>query len=150
MGDKRGGLLRISASCRSCCEGHRCVKPVSATKRGENGTRFRSIIRRGAIHAFVRASAVRSYRGVRDSCALCSVPSRSLSVARPQKVPRNKERSASRAPPPQPGSTQHHKRKTYSDVTSGLRAQSRRRWSTLVACSVGPIDCSSGSDHVST
>jgi|SRR6516165_8977434 hypothetical protein len=34
-------------------------------------------------YAFVHASAARSYRGDRDSCVLCSVPSRSLSVTRP-------------------------------------------------------------------
>jgi hypothetical protein len=38
---------------------------------------------RGATYAIVHASAVRSCRGDRDSCVLCSVPSRSLSVARP-------------------------------------------------------------------
>src|SRR5262249_57375003 len=38
---------------------------------------------KGSNYAFIHASAVRSYRGDRDSCVLCSVPSRSLSVARP-------------------------------------------------------------------
>ena len=37
----------------------------------------------GGAHAFVHASAVRFYRGGRDSCVLCSIPSRSLSVTRP-------------------------------------------------------------------
>ena len=54
---------------------------MSATKKAENWTGPRSIIRRwGATYAFVYASAVRSCRGDRDSCVLCSVPSRSLSV----------------------------------------------------------------------
>ena len=55
------------------------LKARERDKEDENGTGLRSIIRqRGATYAFVHASAVRSCRGDRDSCVLCSVPSRSL------------------------------------------------------------------------
>src|SRR6516165_5954944 len=79
---KRGGLRLILPSWRSCCGGHRHQKLVSATNRAENRTRA-SVhnATRGASYALVHACAVRSCRADRDSCALCSVPSRSLSVA---------------------------------------------------------------------
>ena len=83
-----------SPSCRSCCEGHRHLKPVSATKRAENGTGLWSIIGlRGATYAFVHACAARSCRADRVSCVLCSVPRR-LSVARAKQLrPRLTDRS---------------------------------------------------------
>ena len=46
----------------------------------------------GTTYAFVYASAVRSCRGDRDCCALCSVPSRSLSVVRPKPKPKRQGR----------------------------------------------------------
>jgi hypothetical protein len=78
--EARGGLQRISPSCRSCCGGHRHLKPVSATTRAEKRD-LASVhnTTRGASYALVHACAVRSCRADRDSCALCSVPSRSLS-----------------------------------------------------------------------
>jgi hypothetical protein len=61
---------------------------VSATKRAEDGTALRSIIRlRGPTYAFVRACAARSCRADRDSCVLCDVPSRRLSVTIGKKRP---------------------------------------------------------------
>jgi len=61
------------------------LKTRERDKEDENGTGLRSIIRRrGATYAFVHASAVRSRRGDRDSCVLCSVPNRSLNVAKPK------------------------------------------------------------------
>ena len=56
--------------------GHRQLEPVSATKRAENGTGTRSIIRlRGATaYAFIHSHTVRSCRGDRDSRVLCRVP----------------------------------------------------------------------------
>jgi hypothetical protein len=80
--DEARGLQRISSSRRSCCGGHRHLKPVSATTRAEKRD-LASVhnTTRGASYALVHACAVRSCRADRDSCALCSVPSRRLSVA---------------------------------------------------------------------
>ena len=63
------GSQRTLPGCRSCCAK---TLPSVANR-----------IPRGATHAFVHACALRSCRGDRDNCVLCSVPSRSLSVARP-------------------------------------------------------------------
>jgi hypothetical protein len=49
----------------------------------EDGEQERDLVHNpttGITYAFLHAYAVRSCRADRDSCALCSVPSRSLSV----------------------------------------------------------------------
>jgi len=92
---KRGGLRLILPSWRSCCGGHRHQKLVSATNRAENRTRA-SVhnATRGASYALVHACAVRSCRADRDSCALCGVPSGSLSVSAPHNLAKRKAAEA--------------------------------------------------------
>src|SRR5215468_12630498 len=66
----------VRAYDRACQQYRQAVGAVTATKRAENGTGTRSIIRlRGATaYAFIHSHTVRSCRADRDSRVLCRVP----------------------------------------------------------------------------